>query len=225
MIRLNCVAEGQTELRFFNQTLRPHLAEKGVMASARCVTTARKRHRVYRGGIVPYRAFKNDVVRWLKEDQNADARFTTMIDLHRLPDDFPGYDDAAKQTDPYERVCVLEQRIQEDIGDRRLVPYVQLYEFEALLFSQPEELARVFVGHDRAIAELSKQASQFASPEHIDDGEKTAPSRRIIRLIPAYQHQKASAGPIIAAAIGLAVIRNKCSHFNEWVQRLETLDE
>ena len=53
----------------------------------------------------------------------------------------------------------------------------------------------------------------FPSIEHIDDGPTTAPSKRIIKLIPGYEDRKASAGPNIAEYIGLTVIREKCLAF------------
>ena len=66
-------------------------------------------------------------------------------------------------------------------------------------------------------------ASQFASPELIDDGEQSAPSKRIIHEIPEYEGMKASAGPLIAEKIGLETLRVKCRHFGAWVSRMERL--
>jgi hypothetical protein len=61
------------------------------------------------------------------------------------------------------------------------------------------------------------------NPEEIDDGATTAPSKRIIKLIPEYEHRKASAGPIIAEKIGLRRIRERCPHFDEWIKKMERL--
>lgn len=62
----------------------------------------------------------------------------------------------------------------------------------------------------RAIEELKKIAASFPTIEHIDDGPTSAPSKRIIRLIPAYEGRKATVGPRVAADIGLPAIRSKC---------------
>jgi len=70
-----------------------------------------------------------------------------------------------------------------------------------------------------------KLRDHAGSPELIDDGHDTAPSKRIARLIPEYAGMKASAGPLIAAKIGLAAIRQRCSHFDEWLKKLESLGE
>jgi len=55
----------------------------------------------------------------------------------------------------------------------------------------------------------------------IDDGAATAPSKRILQAIP--QYDKAAVGTLLALEVGLEAIRGKCSHFNEWLTRLETL--
>jgi len=225
MIRLNCVVEGQTELGFVDAVLKRHLQARQVFATARCVETSRKRGRIRRGGIVKYERFKRDLTRWMREDQNADARFTTMLDLYGLPSDFPGYDEAAQQSDPNERVELLEKRLAEDLADRRLVPYVQLHEFEALLFCDPSAFEGVFIGCTHATEQLAQIASQFASPELIDDGEQTAPSKRLIQQIPQYAGQKSFAGPQIAEQIGIGLMRQKCPHFDAWVGRLESLSQ
>ena len=66
-------------------------------------------------------------------------------------------------------------------------------------------------------------AEEFPTIEHINDGKKTAPSKRIIDVLPAYEGRKASAGPDIAEWIGMSVLRKKCPHFDAWVNRLENL--
>jgi hypothetical protein len=57
----------------------------------------------------------------------------------------------------------------------------------------------------------------------INDGEETAPSKRIGKEIPDYLGAKPTAGPIIAGKIGLETMRMKCPHFNEWLTKLENL--
>jgi len=69
--------------------------------------------------------------------------------------------------------------------------------------------------------EMSKT---YSSPELINDGAETSPSKRIIREIPAYENLKSTAGPAVAQKIGLITIRQKCPHFDQWIQKLESLD-
>lgn len=223
-IRLNFIVEGQTEEAFVNTVLRNHLADFSVSSSARCVQTSRRRNLKHRGGITDYRRAKRDIEQWIRNDQNSDARFTTMFDLYALPADFPGYADASRHPDPYDRVKALEDALSTDIADRRFIPYLQLHEFEALLLSDPEQLGTQFPGRDDAIRRLASAASSFDSPELVNGGEQTAPSKRIVAEIPEYKGRKDSAGPIIAGQIGLPVLRSRCAHFAEWLSRLEVLD-
>ncbi|MDR1817966.1 MAG: DUF4276 family protein, partial [Puniceicoccales bacterium] len=55
-------------------------------------------------------------------------------------------------------------------------------------------------------------------PEEIDDGSETAPSKRILNVIPEYD--KVSSGVKITAQITLPVLRQKCRHFDEWIEKL-----
>ena len=221
-VRLHFVVEGQTERRFVENILRPHLADRSIWVAARCVETSRSRGRKYSGGIRDYTKTKRDIERWMKEDQNSDARFTTMFDLYALPGDFPDYEDARQERDPYARVRLLEDALGEDISDQRFVPYLQLHEFEALLFSNPKKFGERFDRHATGISRLVQTAEQ-SNPELINDGNETAPSKRIIREIPEYGSNKASSGPIVAERIGLPTLRGRCQHFAEWLSKLEAL--
>ena len=73
---------------------------------------------------------RNDICRWLNDEPQADTRFTTMFDLYRIPEDFPEYRNTKTATDPYEKVRVLESALGSDLSDSRLLPYIQLHEFE-----------------------------------------------------------------------------------------------
>ena len=222
-VRLNIIAEGQTEETFVNLILKPHLSQFSVGVSARVVTTRKERGAKYRGGLGTYSKARRDITLWTKRDRNTDVRFTTMFDLYGLPTDFPGYNAAAVQNDPYQRVETLEDALSKDISDRRFIPYIQLHEFEALLLSAPQELDSQFDSRAAGITRLVTMVSRFSSPEHINDGSNTAPSKRIIREIPEYEGRKASAGPIVAGRIGLPTLRSKCAHFAGWLAKLENL--
>lgn len=222
-IRLHFIVEGQTEETFVKNTLVPHLAGRGIWADARCVQTSRKRGVKHRGGLSGYVQVRKDITNWTKQDGNPDARFTTMFDLYALPREFPGYDAATQRADPLQRAAALEEALAQDIGDHRFVPYIQVHEFEALLLADPAKLDSQFPDDVDGIRRLGEMASRCESPEHIDDGSATAPSKRIIREIPAYDGQKASAGPIVAARIGLSILRARCIHFGRWIDRLEAL--
>lgn len=122
----------------------------------------------------------------------------------------------------------LEARISSQIASLSRVhlasvacPYVQVHEFEGLLFSNVNVFAHVLHLPKGAIESLRSTQSQFPSPEDINDDRATAPSKRIMQVIPAYN--KRMYGPRLAGAIGLDAIREACPRFNRWLTCLESL--
>lgn len=225
IIRLHITAEGQTEERFVSKVLQPHLASVNVFVDARSVLTSRdnKTGQAYRGGLLSYQKAKQDIMGWIRQDSNPESRFSTMFDLYDLPGDFPGAQEALVIRDPYKKVKLLEKRLDEDINHQGFIPYIQLFEFEALLFSDLDKFALEYLEHDKVIERLKQtlQQSFQNNPELIDDGPNTAPSKRILTAIPEYS--KSGSGVIIAKMIGLDRIRSMCRHFNDWICKLEGL--
>lgn len=221
-IHLHIIAEGQTEQQFVLKVLAPHLAHYQVYADARCILTSKDKHagKQYRGGLLSYQKAKNDIQTWLKEDSRTSCRFSTMFDLYALPNDFPDFAQAQGCTDPYKKIACLETALAQDIDDRRFIPYIQLHEFEALILADARKLDWEYLEHDQAIANLVKMVGD-GNPELINHGAQTAPSKRILREIPEYG--KVTAGWTVVEQIGLATLRHKCPHFNEWLTGLEQL--
>ena len=222
--KLNFIVEGQTEEAFVNRTLHPYLEQRSIIATARSLLTSIRNGYEYRGGLTGYEQAKRDITDWMNEDRLGEQWFTTMFDLYKLPHDFPGYNDAALPSDPYQRVSILEAALSDDIADSRFIPYIQLHEFEALLLADPAKLDLYFYEYEDGIARLVEMAEGFDSPELIDDGDVSAPSKRIIGEIREYEYWKASAGPIVADEIGLDTLRIRCKHFGEWLAKLEDLE-
>lgn len=223
MARLHLFVEGQTEQTFADKVLRPHLAKVGVfMRKPVLIAHAHKKGKAHRGGGRNFTAMQKDINIRLKEDSASDLFFTTMIDLYALHTNFPGIEGAEKLRHlPYERVEALEKSWFDETGDNRFIPFIQLHEFEAYLFCDVSRFASVFENAESKISALRKLADQFQSPELIDDGLHTAPSKRIGGQFPEFV--KPTDGPQLAERIGLEHIRSKCPHFNRWLERLENL--
>ena len=224
MARLHFFVEGPTEQTFADTVLKRHLANFGVyMHKPVLIAHARKKGRVHRGGGRNFTAMQNDIHRRLREDSASDAYFTTMIDLYALHADFPGREEAERlRADPYKRVEALEKSWSDETGDSRFIPFIQLHEFEANLFCDISRFA-LFDLQSSKIRALQRIADGASSPEEIDDGEHTAPSKRIIQQFPEYEALKPIVGPEMAELIGLENIRAKCPHFDGWIYRLEQL--
>ena len=222
-VTLNIVVEGQTEETFVRRVLEEHLALRDIWVFARRVTTSRKGGRKHRGGLLKYEHSRRDIGQWLKQDRRDTVRVTSFFDLYGLPNDFPGYAEARRVQDAYKKVEILESALAQDIGDSRFIPYFQLHEFEALLFCDPQQLSAEFDVREANIQNLIDVANHFGNPELINDDPNTAPSKRIIARIPAFEGRKSSAGPIVAEGIGLHQLRTNCRHFGQWIDQLEAL--
>ena len=220
LVRVNILVEGQTEETFVRNVLAEPLGCQHISVRACCIETGRKHGRIYRGGMTTYIKAKRDIQRWLSSDSA--AYLTTMFDLYKLPGDFPGVAEAAGLRDPYAKVKHLETALSADVPNPRFIPYLQLHEFEGLLFSDVQAIDEILqVYHHSQLAALQEVRAQFTTPEVIDDGEATAPSKRLKRLYPGYD--KVTFGPRIAQRIGLHTLRQECSHFDTWLTRLEGL--
>lgn len=110
----------------------------------------------------------------------------------------------------------MEKSISDDINDRRFIPYIQLHEFEALLFSATNGFEMYF--EDKISEEIQCIIDSFDNPEDINSSPETAPSKRLIRIIPYYD--KVIYGNIVALEIGLSTILSKCPRFRRWISSL-----
>jgi hypothetical protein len=155
------------------------------------------------------------------QGKNPDVYVSTIFDLYRLPNDFPGFNDAQRINDPYAKAVFLEKSLQDDIDKNGIafLPYLSLHEFEALLFSGIEVVKKHFFEID--ITPLINTKFKYPNPELINNGEQTSPSKRILQCVPGYA--KSADGVAITQKIGLDVLRKECKHFDGWIQRLEEL--
>lgn len=218
MRRVLVLAEGQTEEAFVGRVLYPHFLVLGL--ALRPVVIATKRVKAggkFKGGITSYQQVRHEV-RLLLNDSGVVA-VTTMIDLYGLPDDFPGKSSLPPGGSCYDRLAHLEQSFGAEIDHPRFTPYLSLHEFEALLLVSPEEIGKA-LPEQPSMTGLAAEISGLA-PEEINEGPETHPAARIRRVAPGYR--KVAYGPTIAARIGLAAIRERCSHFDRWLRRLEDL--
>lgn len=212
MIRLYFIVEGQTEELFVSSYLGPYLEEKKIL----CYPTSI-------GGMSTFRKIDLFIRNLMHTKQrSSNACFTTMFDLYALPKGFPGYAEAKRQNDPLKKVACIEDAWFKKISDPRFIPYVQLHEFEALLFTDIKILETMFPTRLKEVEKLAKSTNSL-SPEFINDRPRYSPSRRIITHIPEYVGRKVLAGPRLVSKIGIPTIRAKCKHFDEWVAKLENL--
>ncbi|MCH8909959.1 MAG: DUF4276 family protein [Chloroflexi bacterium] len=228
MTRLLVEVEGPTEETFVTEVLRTHLIEQGFIdVNPRILGNARLRSN--RGGIRSWPSVKVEILRHLKSDSGLIV--TTMVDYYGLPrsgsNGWPGRQQAAgvvfeKKADAVQDA--LKADICSELGESteycRFIPYVMMHEFEAMLFS---DCASFAVAIDRPDLEAKFQAirDQFVSPEEINDSSDTAPSKRIVKLMPEYD--KILHGYFAASDIGIENIKSQCVNFSTWLSNLESI--
>lgn len=229
MNRLLIGVEGQTEEEFVNEVLAMHLYARGYASvGARLLGNARQRRR--RGGIRAWQSVRADLLRHFKEDGG--SLVGLMVDYYAMPStgskEWPGR--AASQSLPTEqKAAVIHLALREDLKKvaqsegldlnlNRFVPYVIVHEFEALLFSDCERFTNA-VGHTAAASRMLEIRDQFQTPEDINDSPDTAPSKRLLAIIPSYD--KPLMGAVGAIGIGLDKMREECPGFHAWVSLLE----
>ena len=218
MKRVLVLVEGQTEERFVKDVLCPHLWPREIDTIPKVITTKRvKRGPDFKGGVTDYQKTENDLRRLLND--TGVISVTTFIDYYGLPAGFPGIDSRPLGS-PYDRALHVETEWKRRIDNFRFRPYLMIHEFEALLFTKPDELSRALYA-PTVLNDLLKIRATFETPEDINDGPETAPSKRIAKLLQGYQ--KTVHGPLITKRIGLEIIRRECRHFDEWLSWLEGL--
>ena len=223
MKKIFIVTEGPSEEHFAKVVLTPHFLDFDKNIIPITILTKRdNRHGImHKGGMSSYGKMHNTLEPVLKRaSKNEDSYVTTMVDFYALPTSTPGYTEAMKYSDAYDKVNQLESSILQEEGyERYFKPYIQLHEFEALLFTDIDQLTTEYF--DCNIDNLREILTFQSNPELINNGFDTAPSKRILKAIPAYD--KTVAGIEILRRIGLSKIREKCKHFNDWITFLEQI--
>jgi len=216
--RVRVLMEGQTEETFVNEILSPHLNHMGIYPHA---FLFRKK-----GGSFAYQRARKEILNSMKEDNTLIC--TTMVDFYGMPADWPGREQANRCQSYAEKADIVECSILEDIAGHwgnsfnpnRLRPYVQMHEFEALLFSSPVKLAES-LGIEKSIPTFMAIRNKFSTPEEINDSYDKCPSRRIEGVFQGFK--KTINGITAASQIGLEKMRQECPHFNEWITKLENI--
>ncbi len=223
MTILHVLCEGQTVERFVKEVLSPYLKQFNIISKATILLTSRKKFKM--GGMISYTKAKGELDILFKQNQDNDFQrhlFTTMFDFYALPNDFPKMESAVKILDVRQRVNYIEQAFAADINNITFIPYIQLHEFEALLFVNIELLKAEYPKSAKQIDKLKMETDQIGDPELINNRPATAPSKRIIRsLEKEYHYNKVQTGATITSLIGIEELMMNCLHFKEWIERIK----
>lgn len=220
MARVRIIVEGQTEEQFVLGPLREHLAIGGIYLEPTLIGANGGR-----GGRVTFDRVTNDVTRTLKQDQTVFC--TTLIDFYGLGSGFPPIPPASAMN-AQSKAAYLENALLNRVVSqvpslqhhRRFIPYIQIHEFEALLFSDPATLAAAMFKPAFEV-DLRAIRNNYQTPEDINDGPTTAPSKRLLQLDGRYA--KVISGAIAAETMGIDRIKYECPRFRDWTDDLGAL--
>lgn len=225
---VHVLCEGQTEQGFVKEVLTPYLKANGV-ASVKSILITTNKKKETAGGMFSYSQVHNDLE--LIKKRNIDNEFerhifTTMFDYYQLPSSFPEFDKSQNISDKYQRIEFLEKSFAQYENEARFIPYIQLHEFEALVFCGLDYLSQEFPKCKRNIKALKDELDKIGNPELINNHPNTAPSKRIINALkgskkePVYHYNKPMNGKNITEKVGIDKLRSECKHFNEWIEKL-----
>lgn len=211
MIRIAISVEGQTEDEFCKKILCPYFLSKNIVLTPIIVTTKRKKCGIkHKGGCINLDRVQNEIKKILPTFDYV----TTFYDLY-------GFDGISENTTAEE----LEASIKSLFPDNpKLIPYIQKYEFETLLFSSPEYYEELL--DTRAKNSLEDIVSQFCGEiENINNSKETAPSKRITKIFNDSNeaYDKVFYGFMICEEIGLSQILDKAPRFRSWIERINSL--
>jgi hypothetical protein len=224
-IEITIIVEGQTEQTFVRDVLAPQMANKGIYLYPALIGKSG-----HKGGNIRFDRVKNDIALFLR--QRNDTYISTMFDYFRIDSKWPGKMEVDQKIrngatlTASHKAELLEAATHEDIvktfsefhSEKRFIPYIEMNEFEELLFSDANILAEKSKIDVWQIREIIKA---YKNPEEINDDPVKSPSKRLETL--NSQYRKVVMGKVIAEAIGIPGIRKQCSHFNDWLTKLEEL--
>ena len=195
MVRIGISVEGVTEERFIKRVLIPHFSDKSVFLTPvpmhGNVSVDRVRHELEK------LAYSFDFI-------------TTFYDFYGFKNKQEG---ESKQS--------LEARIADGVKAElkgKVLPYIQMYEFEGLLFSSPGAIASILQNQKLEIWADNILDEFDNNPERVNDKPETAPSKRLMKFS---SYRKTTHGPDIAHQIGLEKLRVMCRGFDQWLSRIE----
>lgn len=214
MKRIIIICEGQTEQAFCKDVLQPYFGSNNILIQYPLIKKSG-------GGIVGWNSLKKEIETHLRTNE---IIVSTFIDYYGLQEKhlFPDWQEAQKMIDKSQRMAKLEEAMKNDINEsirHRFIPYIQLHEFEGLLFNNLDVFKRNFNFEELMNTDiLVETLKTFPNPELINDGKDTAPSKRLDSIIRGYN--KVIHGAILAQDIGLPQIRSKCPRFDNWLSNL-----
>lgn len=218
------ICEGPSECAFVKQILVPYIGartswELTLIPHIVISSENRKYGKKYTGGLLNYQRTKNDILNCMRVGRPV----TTMFDLYALPSNFPGREESKTLPSGSSQVALIENMLKTDLEEalpdypkRWIIPYIQLHEFETLFYVDLQALKTVYLENEKAVDRLQNEVKGM-SPEDINNGPETAPSKRLLKCLP-YKKGIEVVAPL--KEIGIERMMQSCPHFGQWVEQI-----
>lgn len=224
-VEIYILVEGRTEQTFIRDILAPELADRRIYLYPALIGKPG-----HKGGNIKFEIARNDIGSFLKQRTN--SIISTMFDYSRIDSQWPGKtqvinkQQSGKVLPAVNKAEIIESATKSEIAKifpgldvaKRFIPYIEMHEFEALLFSDAKILASQL---EIDLQEIHKILHTCGVPEEINDNPSRSPAKLLEGLSKGYR--KVAFGKTISEAIGISTIRAQCAHFNQWLETLEHL--
>jgi hypothetical protein len=204
MINICFIVEGLSEEKFIEHVIVPHL-EKLKNINSKVINLD--------GGIAKKRIEQLIIGMSYTYDY-----VTTMIDFCRLhAAKFDNYSEIMRMDiSSGEKASKLEEQLLSkfEVSQKlRIIPHIQPYEFEALCFADSNGLIKSDMLLEKHQKRIEIEKNKYLDCESINNQE--LPAKRLEK----YGYSKLSS--LFYLHANLALIRESCPHFNQWIIKLE----
>ena len=168
-VRLCILAEGETEAQFVVQVLKPELIKHNILVPKKCpqIGTSRKHSTGGSGGDVSLGRLRKDIKNLLRSFDYV----TTFVDYY-------GFKDKGQMNVDELEKAIADACQLDDANRRKLIPYIQMHEYEALLFANMDcicttldALSGIDKGEDDRQKKCADRLSKIIAP-YKDEPEK-----------------------------------------------------
>jgi len=214
MIRVAISVEGQTEDIFCKKILTPYFRSFYIELTSIIVTTKREKCGTKnKGGCINIDRVSNEIEKLLYSFDYV----TTFYDLY-------GFSGLSQDMSADDVEIIIFKKLKQNA---KLIPYIQKYEFETLLLSDPSYYEEYFEDEKAKITVEKMISSCAGNVESVNNSKETAPSKRLMKLFKDFDedYDKVFHGEAIVEEIGLETVMKECSRFSAWIEKIKSLNK
>ncbi|SDM31504.1 DUF4276 family protein [Actinomyces ruminicola] len=210
------LVEGQTEEAFANTVLAPTAESQGVSLTPMVVKTSATPTGSHKGG-GGWQGYDRMLRNLLRQPHW--RRVGLMIDYYGYPPGAPGQNGRRSDAnDRHQLTEALTSHYVDPAAADRFCPLIIKHEFESLVLAAIDGGAGDEIIPSQALRSLRAAIKLAGTPEDVNNGAATSPSKRLKRAFPRYS--KTVDGITLIQQVGLTAILERCPVFSAWWREL-----